>query len=99
MSSESRQVRERQPAAVHMNAAEFGAAVQRRKHLARIEKTLGVERAFQPLLLAEIGLAEHVRHQIPLLNAAAMLAGQDAAQFDAASQNGRHWRRRDRIFH
>jgi len=35
-----------------MHAAKLGAAMQRRKHLAGIEQALGVERAFQPLLLA-----------------------------------------------
>ena len=74
----------RQLAAMDMHAAEFGAAVQGRKHLAGIEQALRVERAFQPLLLVEIDLGEHLRHQIALLDADAVLAGQDAAELDAA---------------
>ena len=42
--------RERQLAAGNVHAAEFGAAVQLRKHLAGIEQALRVERAFHPLL-------------------------------------------------
>src|SRR5262249_40893074 len=49
--SEPRKVRERDPARVHVHAAELGAAVQRRKHLAGIEQALLVEGAFEPLLL------------------------------------------------
>src|SRR5438876_530457 len=59
---EPRQFRKCQFAAVHMDAAEFGAAVQGRKHFSRIEQALGVEGAFQPLLLAEIDVAEHLAH-------------------------------------
>src|ERR1700759_5312660 len=73
----------RQPAAVDVDAAEFGAAVQGRKHLSRIEQPLRVEGAFQPLLLVEIDLRKHLRHQIALLDADAMLAGQHAADLDA----------------
>src|SRR4051794_23265837 len=58
--SKSRQFRKRQLAAMDMDAAEFGAAVQGRKHLSRIEQALRVERAFQPLLLVEIDLVEHL---------------------------------------
>src|ERR1700754_2680287 len=81
--SKPRNVRKRQPAAVDVHAAEFGAAVQSRKHLSRIEQARRVEGAFQPLLLVEIDLAEHLRHQIALLDADAMLAGQHPADLDA----------------
>ena len=54
-----------------------------RKHLAGIEQALGVEGAFQPLLLVEIDLGEHHRHQVALLDADAVLAGQHAADLDA----------------
>src|SRR5580698_4150608 len=76
-----------QLAAVDMDAAEFGAAVQGRKYLAWVQEALGVEGAFQPLLLVEVDLRKHLRHQVALLDADAVLAGQDAAEFDADSQD------------
>src|SRR5260370_24966803 len=82
-SSEPRKFGERELAAMDMHAAKFGAAMQGRKYLAGIEQALRVEGAFQPLLLVEIDLAEHLRHQVALLDADAMLAGEDAAEFDA----------------
>ena len=72
---------------MNMHAAEFGTAVQGRKHLARIEQALRVERAFQALLLGEIDVAEHLRHQVALLDADAMLAGENAAELDAKPQD------------
>ena len=74
-------------AGMHMHAAELGAAVQRRKHLAGIEQALGVEGAFEPLLLVEVDLGEHRRHQVALLDADAVLAGQHAADLDAEPQD------------
>src|SRR5450756_583534 len=85
--SESRNVRKCQPAGMNVHAAEFGATVQGRKHLAGIEQALGVEGAFDPLLLVEVDLAEHLAHQVALLDADAMLAGQDAAELDAGPQD------------
>src|SRR4051794_28567804 len=82
-----RKVGKRQLAAVDVDTAKLGAAMQRRKHLAGIEQALRVERAFQPLLLVEVDLREHLRHQIAFLDADAVLAGQDAAEFDAAAQD------------
>src|SRR3954451_12705984 len=72
---------------MHMDAAEFGAAMQGRKHFSGIEQALRVEGAFQPLLLVEIDLREHLAHEIALLDPDAVLAGQNAAEFDAAAQN------------
>ena len=46
-----------------------------------------VEGAFEPLLLVEIGLGKHRRHQIALFDADAMLAGEHAADLDAEPQN------------
>ena len=40
---------------MHVHAAKLGAAVQRRKHLTRVQPVIGVERALDPLLLFEIG--------------------------------------------
>ena len=66
--------------------AELGAAVQFREHLAGIEQALGVEGTFDPLLLIEIDLGEHLSHQVAFLDSDAMLAGQHAAEFDAGLQ-------------
>lgn len=70
-----------------VHAAELGAAVQGRKHLSGIEQALRVEGAFQTLLLVEVDLAEHFRHQIALLDADAVLAGEHAAELDAGAQD------------
>ena len=48
-----------------------------------LSRPLGVERAFEPLLLVEVVLGEHHRHQVALLDADAVLAGQHAADLDA----------------
>ena len=72
---------------MHMHAPQFSAAVQRRKDLAGVEQQFGIEGAFDPLLLLEIGFAEHVRHQVSLFNADAMLAGQHPADLDAQAQD------------
>src|SRR5579885_1375351 len=73
-SSEPRQIGEGQLALMHVQPPELGAAMQLREHLARIEQALGVEGAFQALLLVEIGLVEHRAHEVALLDADAMLA-------------------------
>src|SRR5262252_2836891 len=52
--SETRQVRERQAACADMEAAEFGAAMQSRKHLAGVEQTVRVECAFNTLLMRQV---------------------------------------------
>jgi hypothetical protein len=57
--------------------------MQRRENLTWIEQPLVVERAFKSLLLIEVGLGEHRRHQVALLDADAMLASEHAADFDA----------------
>ena len=72
---------------MHVHVPEFGAAMQPREHLAGIEQALGIEGALEPLLLVEIGLRELHRHQIALLDADAVLAGQYAADLDAAPEN------------
>src|SRR5438105_3567140 len=86
---ESWNIRERHPARMHVQAAELGAAMQGREHLAGVEQALGVEGAFEPLLLVQIDLGEHRRHQVALLDADAVLAGQHAADLDAELQNVR----------
>src|SRR5262245_45922265 len=84
--SEPRQIGMRQLPAAHHHAAELGAAMQDGKHLAGIKQSFGVECAFEPLLQVEIGLGEHFRHQVALLDADAMLAGEDAADLHAELQ-------------
>src|SRR5215831_5566422 len=81
--SKSRNIREWQSPAAHMHAAKFGAPVQGWENLARIEKPLVVEGALQALLLVEIGLREHHRHEVALFNPDAVLAGEHAADLDA----------------
>src|SRR5581483_456953 len=76
--SEPRELGMRQRAAAHMHATQFGAAMQGRKHLAGVEQQLWIEGAFQALLLLEVDLGEHLGHQVSLLNADTVLAGQDA---------------------
>ena len=58
-----------------------------REHLAGVEQPGRIEGAFHPLLLLEVGLGEHHRHQVALLDADAVLAGQHAADFDAEAQD------------
>src|SRR5262245_43568090 len=72
--SEPWNIRERHPAGVHVHAAELGAAVQLREHLAGIEQAPVVERAFEALLLGEIDFREHRRHQVALLDPDPVLA-------------------------
>src|SRR3954462_10327810 len=80
-------VGKRELTAMDMHATEFGAAVQGRKHLSRVEQALRIERAFQPLLLVEIDIAEHLAHQIALLDPYPVLAGQHAAELHASAQD------------
>src|SRR4029077_9056628 len=80
---EPRKIRKSESAAVNMHATKLGAAMQGREHFAGIEQAQGIKRAFQPLLLVKIDLAEHLAHQVALLDADAMFAGQDAAELDA----------------
>ena len=63
--------------------AQFGAAVQLREYLPGVEEPVRVEGAFEALLLREIALVEHRPHQIALLDADPVLAGQDAADLHA----------------
>src|SRR5207237_5993346 len=72
---------------MHVHPPQLSAAVQRRKHLAWIEQALVVEGAFEALLLVEIDLGEHRRHQVALLDADAVLAGEHAADLDAQPEN------------
>src|SRR5260221_12728838 len=77
----------RQRAAMDVHAAELGAAMELRKYLAGIEQTVGVEGAFEAQLLVEVDLVEHDRHEVALLNADAVLAGENATDLDAEAQD------------
>ena len=77
----------RQLAAMDVQAAELGAAVQLREHLAGIEQPVGIEGAFEALLLARSISSNIVAHQVALLDADAVLAGQHAADLDAEPQD------------
>src|SRR5262249_158885 len=84
---EPRNVRERDVAAAHVHAPELRPPVQRPKHLAGMAQALPVEGALGPLLLVEVGFREHRRHQVALLDADAVLAGEHAADLDAQPQD------------
>src|SRR5438876_6029822 len=81
--SEARQLGVRKSAGVDMQPAEFGTTVKFRKYLPRVEQPIRIEGAFQSLLMLQIGLAEHAAHQVALLDADAMLTGEDAADLHA----------------
>ena len=58
-----------------------------RKHLGGVEQPAGIEHSAHPHLLFEIGRVELIGHQVPLLDADAVLAGQAAADLDAQLQD------------
>src|SRR5215510_15132141 len=87
VTSHPRQIAERHAPAMHVHAALLDARVQRRKHLARIEQVVPIERAFQAFLLLQIGFREHLAHQRLLLDADTMLTGENAAHLDAQLQD------------
>jgi len=66
-----------------MDTAEFGAPVQCRKDLARIQQAIWIEGAFEALLLLEVIIVEHRTHKVTLLNSNAVLARQNAPDLDA----------------
>ena len=74
---EPRQFGEAHLPAVDMHAIELGAAAELREHLAGVQQSIRVERAFQPLLLLHVGLGEHGRHQVALFDPDPVLPGQD----------------------
>src|SRR5690348_8098016 len=57
--------------------------------LAGIEQAARIEGAFQALLLIEVDLVEHGRHEVALFDANAVLARQHAADLDAKTQDVR----------
>ena len=72
---------------MHHHAAELGAAPELGEHLAGIEQVVGIEGAFHAHLLVEIDLGELLAHQVALLDADTVLAGQHAAHLHAKPQN------------
>ena len=72
---------------MHVHFAQFRTALQSGKHFAGIEPVAGVKGAFDALLLFQINRVEHGVHQVTLLHAHAMLAGQHAADRNAEFQN------------
>src|SRR4051812_19665257 len=74
-------------AAVDVHAAELGAAMELREHLAGIEEPVRIEGAFEALLLREVAGVEHRPHEVALLDSDAVLAGEDAAHLDAELQD------------
>src|SRR5690625_4129147 len=85
--SESRDVGEGQLAAMDVHAAQFGAAVQLREDLARVQQVVRVERALHPLLLLEVDLVEHGGHEVALFHPYPVFAGQDAADRDTGLED------------
>ena len=72
---------------MHMHAAKFGAAMQNRKYFARVKPALGIECAFQALLLTQVSVAELDGHQITLFHADTVFARQHAPYLYAHAQN------------
>ena len=62
--SEPRQLRKPCLVPVHMDPSQFGAAMQGRVDLARVQQAVRIEGAFDPLLLFQVDLGEHRPHQI-----------------------------------
>src|SRR5690606_29014053 len=81
--SKTRQVRERDLAVVHMQLAEFGAAVRGWNRLVRIEQRERIERMLDREKGVELLAAELHAHRVDLFLAHAMFAGDGAAHLDA----------------
>src|SRR5262245_2864444 len=73
--SEPWNIGKRQLPGVDMQAAQFGTAMQLRKHFSGIEQPLGVESAFNALLLVQVEFGKHGWHQVPLLHADPVFTG------------------------
>src|SRR5690606_30364826 len=82
-SSEALQFREGQLTAMHMHAAEFGAAVQGRDVLAGVEQTGRVEGGLHGMEQGQLVGVELGAHLVDLLAAHTMFAGDRATDLDA----------------
>src|SRR5262249_46851550 len=85
--SEPRDVGERDLVVMHHHAPQLGAAPEPGKHLPGIEQVVGIESAFHTHLLVEIDVGELLAHQVALLDADAVLPGQDPSDADAEAQD------------
>ena len=65
-----------------MKTTELGAAMQLRKYLARVEQAVGIECAFQALLMRQVAFVTHRPHQVALFDANPVLASQNPADRD-----------------
>src|SRR5258708_37687416 len=70
-----------------MKTTELGAAMQLRKYLARVEQAVGIECAFQALLMRQVAFVKHHPHQVAFFDANPVLASQDAADLDAEPED------------
>ena len=68
--------------AVNMHAAKLGTAVKLRENLAGIEKLLGIKCALHPLLLLQIILGKHFRHQVSFLHSDTVFTCKYTANLD-----------------
>ena len=89
MPLKSRNIGKCQLAVMDVDTPEFGAAMQGGKHLARIEQTLGVERTLQPLLLGEIDVAKHFRHEVAFFDAVSSPSPDDVSTSPPGAMGGR----------
>lgn len=80
-------LRKRQLAGVHVQRPEFGATPKRRDRFAGVEKTVGVEGAFDGMELFKLLGRELDTHLVQLLDPHAMLPGDGAAGLDANLEN------------
>ena len=72
---------------MYVQAAEFGAAVQRGHALAGVEQVVRVEGGLDGVELGEFSRLKLHAHLVDLLHAHAVLAGDGAADLDAQFQN------------
>ena len=72
---------------MNVHPAQFSTAMKGGEYLSGIQLLRRIERAFDPLLLFQIRLCEHLAHQIAFFDAHAVLSGQDTADLHAKFQN------------
>src|SRR5258707_15539253 len=73
--------------AVHVRPGPFGATLERRHGLARIEDAIGIERALHFVEGRDLGRTELHAHRAKLLDAHAVLARDRPAQLHAALED------------
>src|SRR5450830_2169887 len=85
--SKARQVRVRKLPTVDVHLAEFGAAVERRDRLVRVEQAVRIEGALHRVKGFELAARKLHAHRIDLLDADPVFAGDGAADFYAQGQD------------